>query len=677
MSVQITGFTQTTTSPFQNLLGTNYYAGLSGTGATYYNIGNLYIFQEVGSNGSPIGSITIPSNYNATVKYYLVGGGGGGIYSGNGGLGGGGGGGNYLSNQFSISGTNTIVLSIGAGGSGAPNGSTPSNPGGNTDLTYLVNTINASGGFAGTGTSPIAGVGSNFIDSLGNIYYYGSGGGVNPSSTSSYGGNGGNGCGYLGGAGVYSGEGGGGGGGTQTAGSAGIVNDGGNGGNPNGGLGGIGVNGSPGGIGGGGGGGGGNGKVGGAGGIGGGGGGGSGAGGGGGGAGGVGGGGGAGGMNIGIGGNGGINGGGGGGGSGSGKGGNGGVGLIVLEITLTSIPISNICFLGNTPISTDQGKIPIEKIDASIHTINNKPITAITKTISEDEYLVCFKKHSISLNVPSRNTIISKNHKVYYKGIWREAQDFIDEFDKVYEVPYNGEILYNILLEKHDKVYVNNLVCETLHPKNNIAKLYTNNFNEDYKNTIIVMMNDSILSNDFQLYNKVIELLTENDTDDEDVYEDSYAMENFEQKQTPLKSNKILKIMIDNTTIQNKLNKYIKSQKYIENNENKNNEETERNNETERNGNKLNMVFKTTNNIIIQNKLDKYIKSQKNKETEEQGIIKKKAFLNKTREEKEGKEEIDKLKREIRNMFRNTEIVKSKTYKSKMHKNNFTKRFYV
>ena len=108
------------------------------------------------------------------------------------------------------------------------------------------------------------------------------------------------------------------------------------------------------------------------------------------------------------------------------------------------------------------------------------------------------------------------------------------------------------------------------------------------------MMNDSILSNDFQLYNKVIELLTENDTDDEDVYEDSYAMENFEQKQTPLKSNKILKIMIDNTTIQNKLNKYIKSQKYIENNENKNNEETERNNETERNGNKLNMVFKTT-----------------------------------------------------------------------------------
>jgi hypothetical protein len=637
MSVQITGFTKTTNNPFQNVSGTNYYAGLSGTtpGPYYYNIGNLYIFQDFSINNTATGAITIPKNYNATVKYYLVGGGGGGG-GGNAGRGGGGGG-NYLSNQFSISGTNTIVLSIGAGGSGAPQSAGGSGaPGGNTELIYLGNTVDASGGFAGTGSSPIAGVGRRFIDSLGNIYYYGGGGGGNGGGATS-GGNGGNGYNNIGGIGISGalGGGGGGGGGTTSVGSNGTTSGGGNGGNPNGGAGGTTGAGGAGGIGGGGGGGtngantGGNGAAGGAGGIGGGGGGGGGgldgAGAGGGGGGGVGGGGGSAGTNslLGAGGGaGGINGGGGGSYINVGSGGNGGVGLIVLEITLTPIPISNICFLGNTPISTDQGKIPIEKIDASIHTINNKPITAITKTISEDEHLVCFEKHSLSLNVPSKKTIMSKNHKVYYKGIWCEAQDFIDEFDNIYEVQYNGEILYNILLEKHDKVYVNNLVCETLHPKNNIAKLYNSNFNEDYKNTIIVMINDSILTNDFQLYNKVIELLTENDIDD--VYEHCYAVEKFEQKQTPLKTSKILKIMLDNTA--------------------------------------------------IQNKLDKYIKSQKNKATEVEGIIKKKAFLNKTREEKEEKE---KLKREIRNMFHNTEIVKSKTYKSKMHKNNFTKRVYV
>jgi hypothetical protein len=690
MSVQITGFTKTTTSPFQDVSGTNYYAGLSGTtpGPTYYNIGNLYIFQDFSINNTATGSIIIPSKYDASVKYYLVGGGGGGGLGLNAGGNGGGHGGNYVFNQFSISGSKTITLSIGAGGIGASGQNPKGTDGGNTNITYLSNTINASGGPGGGGlNSPLTTVGSQFTDSLGNIYYYGSGGGGDNNYSGSFPGAGGWGCGYKGGA--RDTYGGGGGGGTQSAGVNGSTNNGGAGGASNGGAGGVGTPGnaigSPGGFGGGGGGG--CGALnfvglcsGGAGGIGGGGGGGG-AGGqaysGNGGDGGVGGGGGGGASNS-KGGNGGINGGGGGGYGGlegNGTGGNGGVGLVVLEITLTPTPISNICFLGNTPISTDQGKIPIEKINTSIHTIHNKPITAITKTITEDEYLVCFEKHSLSLNIPSKKTIMSKNHKVYYKGIWREAQDFIDEFDNIYETPYNGEILYNILLEKHDKVYVNNLVCETLHPKNNIAKLYTSNFNEDYRDTIIVMMNDSILSNDFQLYNKVIELLSGNDNDDayEDLYEDGYAMEKFEQNHSPLKSTKIQKIILDNTTIQNKLDKYIKSQKQIENNENIQKDGLENNLQ------KIKVAFNSSNNITLQNKLDKYInnKSKEIKEMEEQGIIKKKAFLNKTREEKEEKDETDKLKREIRNMFRNTEITKSKTYKSKMYRNNSTKRFYM
>ena len=75
-----------------------------------------------------------------------------------------------------------------------------------------------------------------------------------------------------------------------------------------------------------------------------------------------------------------------------------------------------------------------------------------------------------------------------------------------------------------------------------------------WKNTIIIMMNDSILSNDFQLYKKVIDFLTENDIDDayEDAYEDSYSMEKFQQKYSPLKSGKIINITLDNTKIQNK-----------------------------------------------------------------------------------------------------------------------------
>jgi len=352
MSVQITGFTQTILNPFQDVSGSSYYAGLSGSGATYYNTGNLYVFQEVGSNNTATGSITIPNNYSATINYYLVGGGGGGAQYGNAsGNGGGGGGGTNVSNQITTSGPTTLTISIGAGGGGA-NNIVPATAGGTTTLIYLGNTINISGGFAGTSSSPVTSVGSNFIDSLGNIYYYGSGGGFNVSNSSFISGTGGNGCGYLGGSGAAGnpGGGGGGGGGTSSVGANGIAGPGGSGGgaggNPNGGTGGFfnGVSDVPagnGGFGGGGGGsvGGGGGGNGGTGGIGGGGGGGGGSSGSSsnGGNGGVGGGGGGGGGVGNNGGNGGINGGGGGSGHG-GIGGNGGIGLIVLEIILRPTP---------------------------------------------------------------------------------------------------------------------------------------------------------------------------------------------------------------------------------------------------------------------------------------------------------------------------------------------------
>ena len=42
----------------------------------------------------------------------------------------------------------------------------------------------------------------------------------------------------------------------------------------------------------------------------------------------------------------------------------------------------------------------------------------------------------------------------------------------VLRVPYKGEILYNILLETHTLMAVNNMVIETLHPDNQLAKLY-------------------------------------------------------------------------------------------------------------------------------------------------------------------------------------------------------------
>jgi hypothetical protein len=139
---------------------------------------------------------------------------------------------------------------------------------------------------------------------------------------------------------------------------------------------------------------------------------------------------------------------------------------------VVNAPIFNTCFPAGTPIVTNQGIIPIEKINPSLHTIRNKQIIGITKTITEEKHLVCFEKDSLSPNIPSKKTMISKNHVIFYKGNVMKAKHFVERFENVYKVKYNGEILYNVLMEEHDKMMINNLICETLHPKNYMAKLY-------------------------------------------------------------------------------------------------------------------------------------------------------------------------------------------------------------
>ena len=146
----------------------------------------------------------------------------------------------------------------------------------------------------------------------------------------------------------------------------------------------------------------------------------------------------------------------------------------ISKLPLPYVPISNICFPAGTPIQTDQGIISIEKIDTSIHTINGMDIQHITQTVTLDKYLISFGKNSIGRNIPSKTTIMSKDHQIEFEGKLVPAFRFLDFSREVKKVKYNGEILYNVLLDTYSKMNINNLMCETLHPDNRIAKLYNN-----------------------------------------------------------------------------------------------------------------------------------------------------------------------------------------------------------
>jgi hypothetical protein len=111
--------------------------------------------------------------------------------------------------------------------------------------------------------------------------------------------------------------------------------------------------------------------------------------------------------------------------------------------------------------------------------------------------LVCFEKDSIGKNIPNQKTVISRNHKLFYKGNMMRAKDFVNEFENVRQIKYSGEILYNVLLKEHNKMMVNNLICETLHPENSVAKLYKvlETLTLEKQNKLIEKVNEYVVKN--------------------------------------------------------------------------------------------------------------------------------------------------------------------------------------
>ena len=139
------------------------------------------------------------------------------------------------------------------------------------------------------------------------------------------------------------------------------------------------------------------------------------------------------------------------------------------------------------------------------HTIRGQRIVGITKTIAPDEHLICFEKDALGKNVPSQRTLMSKEHKIYYKNKLQEARDFLEDFDLVSKSKYSGEPLYNVLLEYHGIMIVNNMPCETLHPNSLSAKLYTSiRYSSSVREQILAMIHRAIQNKDYKSYRKIM-----------------------------------------------------------------------------------------------------------------------------------------------------------------------------
>ena len=169
-------------------------------------------------------------------------------------------------------------------------------------------------------------------------------------------------------------------------------------------------------------------------------------------------------------------------------------------ITEAMVPI---CFPKGTPVTTNQGVIAIEKLNPDIHTIRGKKIVAITQSRPLHKYIISIDMDAFGKKVPSAPIQISKEHKVFYKGKMVKANELVEVCEGVTRIPYSGETLYNVLMEKHDNMMINNVICETLDPKNIMAKICGGKYNLAEQDKICKELNDIIKTDNIPAYKKL------------------------------------------------------------------------------------------------------------------------------------------------------------------------------
>mgnify|MGYP005988264481 CR=1 FL=1 len=143
-------------------------------------------------------------------------------------------------------------------------------------------------------------------------------------------------------------------------------------------------------------------------------------------------------------------------------------------ITASTIARSSACFPSGTPINTDQGIVAIDKINIATHTIRGNKIKTITQTYLVGNKMVLFKKNSLHNNVPCMDTIMSRHHQVYYNKEMTEAYKFI-KLNKAEHIEFPEDtVIYNVLLDNHEKMVINNMIVETQDPHSTTGYFYNN-----------------------------------------------------------------------------------------------------------------------------------------------------------------------------------------------------------
>ncbi len=167
--------------------------------------------------------------------------------------------------------------------------------------------------------------------------------------------------------------------------------------------------------------------------------------------------------------------------------------------TGATVPHATICFVAGTPVMTDNsGYVPINELALNLttgtHTIGGQAILAVTQSITPERHLVNIRKNALGVNVPSADTKVSINHKILVNGDMTEAGKLVKFNPDISFVDYNQEVLYNVVLQTHGTMTVNNMTVETLDPESLIAKMFVamKDMSQEQRDTIVKLHNEYV-----------------------------------------------------------------------------------------------------------------------------------------------------------------------------------------
>lgn len=136
---------------------------------------------------------------------------------------------------------------------------------------------------------------------------------------------------------------------------------------------------------------------------------------------------------------------------------------IIGSLFASYLPFDVICFGPDEMVETDQGDIHISNVKEEEHTIRDQKVVRVSKNRCLEDKLILIRKNALGESKPNKDTLVSLNHKIMFKGKYIHAQ-YLKKMNGVEIINSYNRVLFNLQLEKYTYMKVNNLLVETLHP---------------------------------------------------------------------------------------------------------------------------------------------------------------------------------------------------------------------